>query len=173
MPISMPRRHLTAALGLAAAGLLGRPAAAALPAPTGKILLTVSGKIATRNNADVAGFDRDMLEALGVEGFNTVTPWYGAPVKFEGVALDRLMKVVGASGDTITAFALNDYTTDIPIDDFAHYNVILALKRDGEYMPVKDKGPLFIVYPYDSAPELKAQKYYSRSAWQVNRIVVK
>ncbi|MCC2664519.1 MAG: oxidoreductase, partial [Geminicoccaceae bacterium] len=45
------------------------------------------------------------------------------------------------------------------------YPVILALKRDGAYMPVRDKGPLFIVYPYDSSPELKHQNYYSRSAW--------
>jgi hypothetical protein len=69
--------------------------------------------------------------------------------------------------------ALNDYTTEIPVDDFTKYNVILALKRDGEYMPVRDKGPLFIVYPYDSDPELRSQKYYSRSAWQVARLIVK
>ena len=39
-------------------------------------------------------------------------------------------------------------------------------------MPVREKGPLFIVYPYDSAPEIRHQKYYSRSAWQVARMVV-
>ena len=47
------------------------------------------------------------------------------------------------------------------------WQVLLALKRNGAYMPVRDKGPLFIVYPYDSSPELKHQKYYSRSAWPV------
>jgi hypothetical protein len=51
--------------------------------------------------------------------------------------------------------------------------VILALKRDGEYMPVRDKGPLFIIYPYDNAPELRSQQFYSRSVWQVSRLVVK
>ena len=40
-------------------------------------------------------------------------------------------------------------------------------------MPVTDKGPLFIVYPFDSNPELKHQLFYSRSAWQLNRIVVR
>ena len=50
---------------------------------------------------------------------------------------------------------------------------MLALKRNGAYMPVRDKGPLFIVYPYDSSPELKHQKYYSRSAWQVAKMIVK
>jgi hypothetical protein len=69
------------------------------------------------------------------------------------------MKHVAASGNTVQALALNDYSTDIPMEDFEKYNVILALKRDGEYMPVRDKGPLFVVYPYDSNPELRSQKF--------------
>jgi hypothetical protein len=59
------------------------------------------------------------------------------------------------------------------MSDFARYNVLLALKRDGEYMPVRDKGPLFIVYPFDSNPDLRHQRFYSRSAWQLARIVVR
>ena len=68
--------------------------------------------------------------------------------------------------------ALNDYASSIPISDFAAHGVILALKRDGQYMPVRDKGPLFIIYPYDSSPELKSQMYYARSVWQVKRLEV-
>ena len=59
------------------------------------------------------------------------------------------------------------------MEDVTRYNVILAVKRNGEYMPVRDKGPLFIIYPFDSNPELKSQTYYSRSVWQVAKIVVK
>jgi hypothetical protein len=40
-------------------------------------------------------------------------------------------------------------------------------------MPVRDKGPLFIVYNYDSNAELQHQRFYSRSVWQVARMVVK
>src|SRR5919107_1664990 len=99
--------------------------------------------------------DRPMLEALGTSGFETTTPWYPGPVRFEGVRMDRLLEAVGASGDRVLAYALNDYTTELPVSDFAAYGVLLAFKRDGEYMPVRDKGPLFIVYPFDSRPELK------------------
>ena len=70
------------------------------------------------------------------------------------------------------ATALNDYETRIPVSDFMQFNVLLAIKRNGHYMPVSDKGPLFIVYPYDSNPELKTQKYYSRSAWQLASLEV-
>jgi hypothetical protein len=49
--------------------------------------------------------------------------------------------------------ALDDYTREIPIDDLVQKGAILALKRNGEYLSVSDKGPLFVVYPYDSSPE--------------------
>ena len=82
------------------------------------------------------------------------------------------MQTVRADGETAVAASLNDYETRIPIADFTRFGVLLALKRNGEYMPVREKGPLFIVYPYDSEPELRSQKYYSRSAWQLARLVV-
>ncbi len=147
--------------------------AESLKAPTEKPILTVSGKIAVTNGEGGATFDRPMLEALGMVTVETTTPWYSGKVKFEGVPLDKLMKQVGASGERAVVVALNDYSSEIPLEDFAKHDVILALKRDGEYMPVSDKGPLFVIYPFDSKPELKSQTYYSRSVWQVAKIIVK
>jgi hypothetical protein len=138
-----------------------------------KPILAVTGKITASNPDGAVTFTRDALEALGTVAFETQTPWYNKPVKFEGVPLDKIMKAVGANGERVVAVALNDYSSEIPIEDFAKYQVILALKRDGEYMPVRDKGPLFIVYPYDSSPDLRSQKFYSRSVWQVARLIVK
>jgi hypothetical protein len=147
--------------------------AASLPEPTEKPILTVTGKITVTNKEGVAQFDRPMLEALGAASFSTTTPWYKEAVKFEGVPLAKLMEAVGATGDRIVSIALNDYSAEMPMEDARKFGVILALKRDGEYMTVRDKGPLFIIYPFDSNPDLKAQKYYSRSVWQVARIEVK
>ncbi len=145
----------------------------ALAAPTGPILLTVSGNIQVHNRDATAVFDRAMLEALGLIAFTTHTPWYEGQVTFEGVPMMRLLERLGARGTSVTAKALNDYATEIPIDDFARFGTILAMKRNGANMPVRDKGPLFIVYPYDSAPELNARLYYSRSAWQVAQLIVR
>lgn len=168
------RRPVAAALAGAASLVFYRQGkATSLPQPSERPILTVSGKIANSNHSGVARFDRPMLEALGVTGFNTTTPWYPGSVRFDGVRMDRLLEVVGALGDQVLAYALNDYTTELPVSDFAAYGVLLALKRDGEYMPVRDKGPLFIVYPFDSMPELKHQKFYSRSAWQLSRLDVR
>lgn len=143
-----------------------------LSKPAGKVLLTMSGNIENTNQDGKAVFDIASLEKLGMISFQTTSPWYDGRTTFTGISLQKLMDYVGAKGSVVKVTALNDYTTVIPLSDFKKYNVILALKINGEYMRVRDKGPLFIVYPYDSIPELNNQIFYSRSAWQVNRMTV-
>lgn len=147
--------------------------AAMLPLPTERPILTVSGTIRNTNKDATAQFDRAMLEGLGMTGFETRTPWYDKPARFEGPLMQALLTYVGADGSRVVALALNDYSTEIPLSDFSRYGAILALKRDATYLTVRDKGPLFIVYPYDTDPELRQQKYYGRSAWQVAQLVIK
>ena len=144
-----------------------------LQPPTGEVILTIEGKIRQTNADGKAQFDRAMLEKLGMTTVTTTTPWFTGSVEFEGVLLKTVMEYVGAEGNEVTAIALNDYRTAIPSEDFEKYGVILALKRDKQYMPISDKGPLFVVYPYDSAPELQSQKFYARSIWQLTRLIVK
>jgi hypothetical protein len=151
----------------------GGAAAEALPTPSGKPILVVSGNIAQANADGEARFDRDMLEALGTVTFETTTPWDRERVRFGGVPLGRLLDRVGASGSRLVAVALNDYSAELPVEDARRYDVILALRRNGEYMPVQNRGPLFIVYNFDSDPELRNQKFYSRSVWQVARLEVR
>jgi hypothetical protein len=158
---------------VALTAIVGAAYAATLATPSERPILTISGKIAVTNKEDTAQFDRAMLESLGLVTVETTTPWHEGKVKFEGVSMDKLMKLVGATGERVMVVALNDYTTEIPMEDFGKFNVILAIKRNGEYMPVRDKGPLFVIYPYDSSPDLKTQTYYARSAWQVAKIIVR
>jgi hypothetical protein len=174
MKISLFFRRVTAALiGAAALAVVGVAGASSLSQPEDKPILTVAGSIAVTNKDGTAQFDRRMLESLGAVSFETTTPWYSGPVTFEGVPLAKVLAAVGAKGETLTAVALNNYSAELPMEDAVKYNVILAYKRNGEYMSVREKGPLFIVYPYDSVPELKNQKFYSRSVWQLSRIEVR
>ena len=140
------------------------------PKPAGKVLLTLSGNIENTNEGGKVVFDLVSLEKLGMVSFQTTSPWYDGRTTFTGIPLQKLMDYVGAKGTVVKVTALNDYTTEIPLSDFKKHNVILALKINGEYMRIRDKGPLFVVYPYDSLPELNNQIYYSRSAWQVSRM---
>lgn len=117
-------------------------------------------------------YDRDQLEAMPITVINTSSPWTEGVVRYEGVALSHLLEVSGADGETAVVTALNEYSVDIPTSDFAEFGPILAIKRDGEYMPVSDKGPFFIVYPFDDNPDLRQQPYHGRAVWQVKAIAI-
>jgi len=159
------RRALVCALaGLAAAS------AAALDAPAGRVVLTVSGEIDVRNSPEGAQFDMAMLEKLPQHSFSTRTPWFPEPRKFTGVLLRDLLAAVGARGKTIKAIALNDYRVDIPVDEAAHHEVMVAYRLDDKPMAVRDKGPLVVIYPFDSRPELRSAVHYGRAAWQLRQI---
>jgi hypothetical protein len=174
MSVSVLAKSMGVAFAFIVVVIAASGAAMALEKPTGKPILTISGNISVTNDGDSAVFDREMLESMGMVEFTTTTPWYDGPVEFEGVPMRKLLEVIGAEASSeITAIALNDYKATIPAEDFNKFEVILALKRDGEYMPIRDKGPLFIVYPYDSESELATQKYYSRSVWQISQLAVR
>jgi hypothetical protein len=153
------------------------PLAAALPAralekPSGPVLLTVGGRVRNPNDGPRANFDMAMLEALPQVSFATRTPWYAQPRRFTGPLLRDVLAAAGAQGGTLRLVALNDYRVDMPFDDAQRHDVIVARLLDDKPMAVRDKGPLFVIYPFDSRPELRNAIYYSRSAWQLRTIEV-
>ncbi len=148
-------------------------AAEPLPRPEGKVILRVEGKIAHVNVGDAAEFDRAMLEGLGLATLRTTTAWTEGVVTFEGVRARDLLAAVGARGDAVRAEALNGYGVDIPMSDFAQYGVLLALKMNGKYMRVRDKGPIWIVYPRDEYSELDTVQTNGKWVWQLHRLRVK
>lgn len=161
------RRRLLCALALACwAGTAAR----ALEVPTGPVVLTVSGDITIRNAAAGAVFDMALLQKLPQRSFSTKTPWYPEPRKFTGVMLRDLLAAVGAQGKTAKAVALNDYRVDFPVDEAVAGDAMVAYLLDDKPMAVRDKGPLAIIYPFDSRRELRTAINYSRAAWQLKAL---
>jgi hypothetical protein len=148
------------------------PAAWALDKPSDPVVLTISGQVGVANAGKTAVFSMEMLAKLPQHKVFTKSPWYPAGAEFTGPLLRDVLAAAGAKGVKIVAVALNDYKTDIPFDDVVQHDVILARLMNGKPMPVREKGPLFVVYPLDSKPELQSQVYYNRSAWQLARLIV-
>ncbi len=146
------------------------PAEQALEAPTGPVVLTLGGALRNANRDGRAAFDMAMLEKLPQVSFRTQTPWYPSPRKFTGPLLRDVLVAAGAQGRSIEARALNDYRVTIPVDDSRRYDVIVARLLDDKPMAVRDKGPLFLIYPFDRAPELRSSVFYGRSAWQLTHL---
>lgn len=139
---------------------------------TGPVILKVSGKIGAKNTASGAAFDDALLDALPQKSFVTETPWTKGPVKFTGPLLSDVLNAVNASGTNLKALALNDYKVNIPVEDAKKYGIILARQMDGKMLSVRDKGPLFVMYPFEQFPELKTSVYFSRCIWQLQSIAV-
>ncbi len=135
-------------------------------------VLTVSGQVPTENPKGSIAMDLGMLAALPATEFTTTTIWTDGPQKFVGVELVTLLAEIGANGQTLKAVAVNDYAIDIPITDAVEGGPIVAYLLNGREMSVRDKGPLWIVYPYDQNPKFKTEVVYARSIWQLNQIIV-
>jgi hypothetical protein len=160
------------AVVLAWSTLMGWGTALALPAAQGAVVLQVSGLIGARNQGTVAALDMATLKALPQQNFTTQTPWDQKPVSFSGPLLRDVLKLVQANGQQLKAVALNDYRVKLPVSDAVQHEVIVALTMDGQAIPVRTKGPLFIVYNFDGKKELQHKTYYERSVWQLKAIEV-
>lgn len=144
----------------------------ALDAPKGPVVLQVSGLIEAHNQGKVAALDMRALQALPQKSFTTQTPWDQKPVSFSGPLLRDVLQLVKAKGQHIRAVALNDYRVKMPVSDAREHDVVVAVQMNGQAIPVRTKGPLFIVYPFDAKKELQHKTYYERSIWQLKAIEV-
>jgi len=165
-------RLVQAAAFIAAAMMTTANLAAELPAPAGDVVLTIDGSISNTNGEGTAAFDLAMLDALQQRTTTIKTPWYDGEESFSGPVVETLLEAVGATGTMVTVRALNDYSAEIPIEDFNANPVILASRLNGEVLSIRDKGPLFVIYPFDLDPALYNEIYFGRSVWQVTSLTV-
>ena len=140
--------------------------------PTQPVILTVTGKITHRNRGEAAVFDAAMIDKLPTHEFRTWSPWFREPVTFRGPLLQTVLDAVGSQGEMLHLVALNDYAVNVPVSDARKFGPLLATHIDGKVLGVRDKGPLFLIYPFDAKPETRADQYYGRSIWQITRFTV-
>lgn len=143
-----------------------------LDLPEDTVVLTVTGAITTTNVDDTAQFDVAMLSQIDATMIETTTIWTDGEQTFEGVSLDVLLERLGVSEGTILATAINDYTVEIPVSDAVPGGPIIAYHMNGNPMSVRDKGPLWVVYPYDSSTDYQSEVIYARSIWQLDRLEI-
>lgn len=165
------RRLLTAAV--TALSLAAGPALAeGFSAPVGEVILTLGGAVGQTNAEGRLQLDRGLLEGLPQHEFATSTIWTDGVVIFRGVRLGDLLRSAGATGTTVTLTALNDYSISMPLADALADGPLLAFLMNGEPMSVRDKGPVWLVYPYDADAAFRTEQTYARSIWQLDRIEV-
>lgn len=143
-------------------------AVATATADKNQLSLDVSGKI----DGGSVTLDQTALDALPIFTIETSTVVTDGVHSFSGFLMRDVLDLVGATGEHVSAIALNDYAVEIPITDFYDYDVIVATHMDGAPLTRADKGPLWIVYPRDDHPALQDIRYDYRWVWQLYQLDV-
>ena len=156
-----------AAVATAAGPAPERVEAGALPA------LPASSRVLLQAGApgQERAFTLAQIEALGLHRVTTSTYWPSDDGTYEGVLLRDLLSAAGLANAThINVVARDGFTQTIPREDWTRWPVMLATRKNGAALGVRDKGPLRIVYPRDMDPALHNEQYRLRWIWMVTRI---
>ena len=138
-------------------------------AGNGKVILTVDTGAGT---APVTFTDDDLM-ALEQQSFVTSTLWTTREQEFSGPALRDVLKAAGATEPFwIEMVAANDYAVTIGPDMIDRTYPIVTTRIDGAPFTIREKGPLWLLYPFDKKPEYKRETHYSASIWQLTHINV-
>ncbi len=131
------------------------------------VILTVSGR--DSETGDLVKRDLSMadIEAMESSVLKTTTIWTSGEHEFRGVTLTELFRSLKIEVPArLRCTALNEYSVELPFSDTRETTVLMAYQFDGAYMRVRDKGPLWIVYPRDSGIINAADKM----VWQLREL---
>ncbi len=132
----------------------------------GHFLLTLEDK-----SGNQVSLTREDLEALPQTEFSTTTPWTKGTHTYQGPKLSLLTDKLPQPLQSIRIFAINGYAYDITDAELKTYPYILALKQDGRNLTVRNKGPLWVLLPFDQNTGYATnQKLLNQSVWQVDKI---
>jgi len=82
-----------------------------------------------------------------------VTGWSKFDCEFTGVSFPDIAARAGVHDDAVHVMfsALDDYTTDLPLEDCMRDDVLFTWAFDGEPLPEDHGGPLRVVTPHKYA----------------------
>lgn len=112
-------------------------------------------------------------DLLALEQFSVFTEneFVDGLVEFTGpLARDVLALLESPEFEAMKLTAANDYAVEIPFTDIIDYDVIFALMQDGEKFSVRDKGPIWVIYPMTDHEELQDRVFNDRLIWQLVRV---
>lgn len=139
------------------------------PAFAEKVILSIQGE----GIRAPIHLSMDKLKSLPSITVTTETIWTNQKHEYKGVLLSTLLEKASAKGSTLSMTALNDYTIEVPIETLTRHKAFIAYEQDGKEMKIRNKGPLWLLYPFSDAPEINTPFYQSHSIWQLRKIRVR
>lgn len=111
------------------------------------------------------------LQAMPWTTVTTANHFNDGPVTYRGPLVRDVLAAVGlGAAERVRFIAANDYSVDIPTSDFKRWDVILAMEANGAPLPLRETGPIWLMYPLSSDHMLDEAIYNQRLIWQVIRL---
>ncbi|EEX66928.1 oxidoreductase [Vibrio metoecus] len=102
----------------------------------------------------------------------TETPWTQGNTEFKGISAQAILAWIGVKQADLKVIALNKYWAVIPYSDIEKYNPVFAIQKNGKPMAIRDRGPVWSIYPLSSSGELNNEVLHSRMVWQISHIEI-
>jgi hypothetical protein len=133
--------------------------------------LTLSAHQANGNKVELT-MSLAQIEQLPQTTITTQLPWINGQAAFQGVKLSTLLEMHNIKPSLIRLKALNDYTTEVTWQEMLQYEPIIAIKKDEQYLKIRDYGPFWLIFPLDQYAELQQTTYLAKMIWQLKSIKV-
>jgi len=127
------------------------PAAGPLPAPTGDVILKVTGNLTRPNVGEECHFDADQFDQYAIKQVID-DPWMGDGLEYRGLTLNKVWELCGGSDEAgaIVLVAEDGMTVEIAAADLMEWPIMLAYQVGGQDL-IKDLGgPVKLVFPAEA-----------------------
>jgi hypothetical protein len=113
----------------------------------------------------------ESLETLPQVSFDTRTFWNDGVHQYTGPAFASIAALGPGPVLSARVVGLDGYAHDLVTSDWAEHGAILAVRFDGQYMRIRDKGPFWVMFPADSNPAvLFTKEIQDKLVWHVEKI---
>lgn len=131
-------------------------------------ILTVRNAVDDRS----VNFTYKELLALPQTEFRTRTIWTSDLDSYAGPSLAAVLDAAEMPNADLRIYATNDYNVKFPADKIAADAPVLVVHINGEPFSLREKGPVWLLFPFDDNDSYRTEDNFALSVWQLKQIDV-
>ncbi len=112
------------------------------------------------------------LEDLPQTEYTVFNPYHKAKNKYKGILMKELVNIFGQPKVTrINIVAADGYHSEFTRKEWEKWDILFALRENGELMDSDRNGPVKVVMPYDTSPGMDKVYYEPKWIWAIKKII--
>ena len=128
-----------------------------------EVVLKVANTSGAANENVTFAFNLALLDALPQHEFSTTTIWTEDLNTFSGVLLKDLIELTGFQGESVTAWAINDYMAEFTVGSLAFNTALIATRQNGDTMPLGTRDHYGLSFRIQMAHSFKPKQFLHKA----------